>query len=217
MVEPVIVELAVNGATPRHRNRHVPRTPAEITEAALAGLELGASIVHNHNDEPMFSADGVHAVEPYLTACRPVRQRHPDALPYPTMAAGARGIPEARRWAHVEELARQGMGGMTLVDPGSVNLGLTSAGAVAADAADGPYANSLADVEYMFARSGELGPRPASRSSSRGSCGLRGPGEPSNLDLLRAAVAVVEGLGRAPATAAQARRILGVPFSPRRA
>ena len=62
MVEPVILELAVNGATPRHRNRHVPRTPAEITEAALAGIESGASIVHNHNDEPMFTADGVHAV-----------------------------------------------------------------------------------------------------------------------------------------------------------
>ena len=37
MVEPVILELAVNGATPRHRNRHVPRTPAEVTGAALAG------------------------------------------------------------------------------------------------------------------------------------------------------------------------------------
>jgi uncharacterized protein (DUF849 family) len=38
-----------------------------------------------------------------------------------------------------------------------------------------------------------------------------GPGEPSNLDLLRAAVALVEGLGRVPATTARARRILGVP------
>ena len=36
MAGPVILELAVNGATPRHRNRHVPRTPAEITEAATA-------------------------------------------------------------------------------------------------------------------------------------------------------------------------------------
>jgi len=44
MVEPVILELAVNGATPRHRNRHVPRAPAEITAAALAGIEAGASI-----------------------------------------------------------------------------------------------------------------------------------------------------------------------------
>jgi 3-keto-5-aminohexanoate cleavage enzyme len=81
MVEPVIVELAVNGATPRHRNRHVPRTLAEITQAALAGLELGASIVHNHNDEPMFSADEV-------------------------MAAGARGVPVARRWAHGSSASR---------------------------------------------------------------------------------------------------------------
>ncbi len=77
------------------------------------------------------------------------------------MAAGARGIPVARRWAHAEELARRGMGGMTLVDPGSVNLGLSSVGAVAANAAAGPYANPLADVEYMFARSGELGAAPS--------------------------------------------------------
>jgi hypothetical protein len=98
MVEPVILELAVNGATPRHRNRHVPRTPAEITEAALAGIESGA---------------------------------------------------------------RRGMGGMALVDPGSVNLGLTSGGAVAADAAVGPYANPLADIDYMFACSGELGAAPS--------------------------------------------------------
>ena len=142
MVEPVILELAVNGATPRHRNRHVPRTPAEITEAALAGIESGASIVHNHNDEPMFTADGVHAVEPYLAAWRPVLERHPDALLYPTMA----------------ELAiRRG---------GHVRVGLED------------YA---------------------------------GPGKPSNLDLLRAAVALISGLGHTPASTAQARQILGVP------
>lgn len=246
MAEPVILELAVNGATLRHRNRHVPRTPAEITEAALAGIESGASIVHNHNDEPMFTADGVHAVEPYLAAWQPVLDRHPDALLYPTMAAGARGIPVTRRWAHVAELARRGLGGMTLVDPGSVNLGLTSASAsasavaVAPAAAAGPYANSLADVEYMFARSGELGAAPSISVFEPGflrttlawqRSGRLPPGamvklyfggelefglrptataleaylellEPSNLDLLRAAVALVEGLGRAPATVA---------------
>jgi hypothetical protein len=37
-----------------------------------------------------------------------------------------------------------------------------------------------------------------------------GPGEPSNLDLLRAAVALISGLGHAPASTAQARQILGV-------
>lgn len=160
---------------------------------------------------------------------------------------------------------------------------LTSTGAVAADAAAGPYANPLAEVEYMFARSGELGAAPSisvfepgflrttltwqrSGRLSPGAmvklyfggelefglrptatalellepsglpwsvavlggdvvgCGLAelairrgghvrvgledyaGPVQPSNLDLLRAAVALVEGLGRAPATTAQARR-----------
>lgn len=35
MPDPVILELAVNGATPRSRNRHVLRAPGEI---ALAGF-----------------------------------------------------------------------------------------------------------------------------------------------------------------------------------
>src|ERR1700760_4968130 len=159
--DPVIVELAVNGATPRRRNRHVPRDPAEIAEVALAGVELGASIVHSHNDEPMFTPDGVHAVEPYLASWQPVLERYPELLMYPTMAAGARGVSVERRWAHVEELARRGMGGMTLVDPGSVNLGLASDGSTAAGAGAGPYANPLSDIGYMFARSAELGAAPS--------------------------------------------------------
>ena len=137
MTAPVIVELALNGATSRSRNRHVPRTPGEIAEVALEGIDLGAAIVHNHNDEPMFTLDAVHATEPYVAAWEPVLARHPDALLYPTMGAGARGIPVQRRWAHVEELARRGLGGMTLVDPGSVNVGLTSAGEVPEAAAAG--------------------------------------------------------------------------------
>jgi 3-keto-5-aminohexanoate cleavage enzyme len=161
MADPVILELAVNGPTPRSRNRHVPRDPAEIAEVALAGVELGASIVHNHNDEPMFTPDGVHAVEPYLASWGPVLERYPELLMYPTMAAAARGIPVRRRWAHVEELARRRMGGMTLVDPGSVNLGLASDGSVAEGAGAGPYANPLSDIGYMFARSAELGAAPS--------------------------------------------------------
>ena len=161
MTGPVILELACNGATPRSRNRHVPRTPDEIAEVALDGIALGASIVHNHNDEPMFTADGVHAVAPYLAAWRPILERHPDVLLYPTMAAGARGIPVQRRWAHVEELARRGMGGMTLVDPGSVNVGLATDGTVPDAAAPGPYQNSYADIDHMFTRTAELGAAPS--------------------------------------------------------
>ncbi|GEL22020.1 hypothetical protein PSU4_09740 [Pseudonocardia sulfidoxydans NBRC 16205] len=156
----MIVELALNGPTPRSVNRHVPRTPAEITAVALEGIELGASIVHNHTDDVMFSVDGVHAVEPYVQAWTPILDRHPDVLLYPTMGAAARGIPVERRWAHVEELARRGMG-MTLVDPGSVNLGLTSDGALDPVAAAEPYANPHADVDHMITRTAALGAAPS--------------------------------------------------------
>lgn len=161
MDSPVILELAVNGTTPRERNPHVPRSPAEIADVGCAAIEAGAAIVHNHNDEPMFTSDGVHAVEPYLQAWAPILERFPDALLYPTMAAGARGIPVQRRWAHVEELARRGLGGLSLVDPGSVNVGLTADGRTPPAAAAGPYANSIDDTEYMFARSAELGAGPS--------------------------------------------------------
>lgn len=159
--EPVIIEAAVNGSTPRSVSPHVPRSPAEVTEDALACVDAGASIVHNHNDDPMFTVDGVHAVEPYLEAWTPVLARHPDLLMYPTMAAGARGIPVERRWAHVEELARRGLGGLSLVDPGSVNVGLLADGTVADAAAPEPYQNGFADTEYMFRRSAELGAAPS--------------------------------------------------------
>ena len=296
MAAPVIIELAVNGATPRSANPHVPRTPEEIAEVAIAAIERGAAIVHNHNDEPMFTPDGVHAVEPYLAAWTPVLDRHPDTLLYPTMAAGARGIPVQTRWAHVEELARRGLGGMTLVDPGSVNIGLTSAGTTPDAAMAGPYQNSYADLEYMFARSGELGAAPsisvfepgflrttltlhragrvppgamvklyfggrlefglpptaaaleaylellepsglpwsvavlggdvvgcglAERAIRRGGhvrVGLEdyaGPAVPTDPELLDEAVALVERLGRAPATSAEARKMIAVPVNDR--
>jgi 3-keto-5-aminohexanoate cleavage enzyme len=291
---PVIIELAVNGVTPRSANPHVPRTPEEIAEVAVAAVERGAAIVHNHNDEPMFTVDGVHAVEPYLAAWTPVLDRFPDTLLYPTMAAGARGIPVQTRWAHVEELARRGLGGMTLVDPGSVNIGLTSGGTTPDAAMAGPYQNSYADLEYMFARSGELGAAPsisvfepgflrtaltlhragrvppgamvklyfggalefglpptaaaleaylellepsglpwsvavlggdvvgcgmAERAIRRGGhvrVGLEdyaGPAVPTDLELLDGVLALVERLGRAPATSAEARRMIGVPVT----
>ena len=44
MAAPVIIELAVNGATPRSANPHVPRTPEEIAE--VTGLPLGTVKSH---------------------------------------------------------------------------------------------------------------------------------------------------------------------------
>ncbi|WP_181780574.1 3-keto-5-aminohexanoate cleavage protein [Pseudonocardia pini] len=155
----VVVEVAVNGPTPRAVTPHVPRTPAEIAADMIACADLGATILHNHNDEPMFTTDGVHAAGPYVEAWTAVRAAHPDVFLYPTMAAGARGIPVERRWAHVETLA--GLGGMTLVDPGSVNVGLTAAGRSPRSAAGSAYQNTIADTEHMAARTVALGAVPS--------------------------------------------------------
>jgi len=89
---PAIIEVALNGTTTKECNPHVPRSPAEITSDALACIGAGATIVHNHNDEPMWVHDGVHRAEPYLEAWRPILERHPDVQLYATQASGGRGI-----------------------------------------------------------------------------------------------------------------------------
>jgi uncharacterized protein (DUF849 family) len=80
MSSPCVIEVAVNGTTPKSVNPHVPRTPAEITADALACVDAGATIVHNHNDEPMVVSDGVHSPEPYIAAWEPILAAHPDVL-----------------------------------------------------------------------------------------------------------------------------------------
>ncbi|MBV9817758.1 MAG: 3-keto-5-aminohexanoate cleavage protein [Solirubrobacterales bacterium] len=155
-----IVEVALNGATTREANPHVPRSPSEIAQDALACVRAGAAIVHNHNDEPMWVPDGVHAAAPYLEAWRPIRAAHPDVLLYATMASGGPGIAIETRWAHHVALARSGIDAMGLVDPGSVTLGtLDDAGLPTA--VDQVYVNTFADTRYMVRRCAELGLAPS--------------------------------------------------------
>jgi uncharacterized protein (DUF849 family) len=113
---PVIIEAAVNGATPRERNPNVPRTPAEISADALACIEAGASIIHNHIDRPGITE--AEAAERYLEGWRPVLAVRPDALLYPTVHFGPR-----MSYEHLIPLAESGHLRIGLTDPGSVNLG----------------------------------------------------------------------------------------------
>ncbi len=138
---PVIIEAAINGATPKSRNPHVPLDPKEIAADALACLSAGAAIVHNHIDD--FSLNGAAAAERYLEGWQPVVRERPDAILYPTVAIGD-SVKE--RFAHVAlsaEVARMGV-----LDPGSVNLG-----AAGEDGLPGPmefvYANSYGDIRYV--------------------------------------------------------------------
>src|SRR5262245_15018396 len=118
-MSPLIIEAAINGATPKALNPHVPRTVPEIVECASACIEAGAAIVHHHNDDGLF--EGRHVAQPYIAAWTAIYERHPDALLYPTMGGGGPHTHIKERYAHVEALADAGLLRLALIDPGSVS------------------------------------------------------------------------------------------------
>jgi uncharacterized protein (DUF849 family) len=150
-----IVEVALNGSTPKSTNPHVPRTPEEVAADALACLAEGATIVHNHTDDPLFVPNGVHSAEPYEQAWRIILAERPDALLYPTMASGGPGIDIEARWSHHLALAQAGVCRMGLVDPGSLSLGLLESDGTPM-ALDLVYINTHADARYMVEKCREL-------------------------------------------------------------
>jgi uncharacterized protein (DUF849 family) len=153
---PVIIEVALNGGTPRSVSPRVPKTTDEIVGDALACIAAGASIVHHHNEEPVLGGDGNHSPHPYAAAWRRIREAHPSAIFYPTMGGGGPGIAIERRYAHIEALAATGLLDLGLVDPGSTNIGrFDAAGLPRADSL--VYQNTYADAVYMVETCRRLG------------------------------------------------------------
>ena len=119
MATPVIIEVALNGATSKQQNSHVPRSPAEIAEDGRGCLEVGAAIVHTHVDE--MSADPERAAKRYEAGWRPILDARPDALLYPTIGFGETF---AERYAHHELLADRGLARLALERGGHLRVGL---------------------------------------------------------------------------------------------
>jgi uncharacterized protein (DUF849 family) len=149
---PVIIEVAINGLTPKQRNPHVPVEPVEIAADALACIDAGAAIVHNH--VAGMAPTPEEAAERYLEGWRPVLAARPDALLYPTVHVDAAGI----SYEHLVPLAASGALRIGIVDPGSVNLGGVDADGVPSGGF--VYANSFDTIERAFAicRDHHLGP-----------------------------------------------------------
>src|SRR5262245_21650634 len=143
MSEPVIIEAAINGVTRKAQNPNVPIEPEEIAADALACMEAGAAIVHNHIDR--FGVPGPEAAERYLEGWRPILADRPDALLYPTTNAGAT-VEES--YSHITPLAEAGVLRLSLADLGSVNLGGADPDGV--PTGDWVYRNSFSDAHHMF-------------------------------------------------------------------
>jgi 3-keto-5-aminohexanoate cleavage enzyme len=149
---PVIIEAAINGATPKERNPNVPISAAELAEDALACLAAGASIIHLHCN-PVGGPDD-EVAERYLEAFRPVWAERPDALIYPTVNFGAGGL----SFGHLPHLAKEGLR-VGLLDPGSVNFG--KRGDDGRLTGSFVYANSFDRIGEIFALHEELGLGPS--------------------------------------------------------
>src|SRR5262245_57397513 len=144
---PLIIEAAINGATTKATQPHVPRSTDEIVADAVACFAAGAAIVHHHTDDGLFTPR--HATAPYREAWTAIVARVPDAILYPTMGGGGAHTNVRERYAHVEDLAALGLLRLALVDPGSVSLGPLDADGLPM-AIDLVYQNTFADARYMF-------------------------------------------------------------------
>ncbi len=147
----VIIEAAINGATTKAANPHVPIDEDELVADAHACFEAGAAIVHHHI--PGVGLSGIEAADVYLGVWRRVVADRPDALWYPTINMG----PAAHWYDHIAPLADSGLLRMSLSDPGSVNLGRIRDGVPVGTFV---YANSFDDVGHQLAlcREHQLGP-----------------------------------------------------------
>ncbi len=149
---PLIIEAALNGATPKSRNPHVPVTPEEITTAALAAMDAGAAIVHTHIERMDMTGDA--AAARYMEGYAPVLKQRPDAILWGTVATG----PDVEaRFGHYRGLARAGVR-MGAFDPGSVNLG--THGPDGLPGASVLYATTYRDIAWLadLHRDERLGP-----------------------------------------------------------
>jgi uncharacterized protein (DUF849 family) len=145
-VEALIIEAALNGATPKARQRHVPREPPEIAADALACLDAGAAIIHSHTHEAW---EPVHSWESYVEAWRPVQERYPQALFFPTNPGGTMESRHRDRVAHIVKLRQLGLTHMSFVEPGSLTVGsLAEDGSPAREG--WMYINTRAEIGAQF-------------------------------------------------------------------
>lgn len=147
---PLIIEVAINGARSGASNPHVPLTAEAIVRDTDACMRAGASILHTHAGMPVVGAGGHHDPEVYLEAFAQILQLHPGALLYPTLPGGGPGTRMSQRLAHACVLADRGLLGMVPVDPGTMNYG-----AIAADGSPpehaAVYQTTYEDVAWAMA------------------------------------------------------------------
>jgi 3-keto-5-aminohexanoate cleavage enzyme len=144
---PLIIEVSLNGATSKLINPHVPYSDDEIVSDAVACMEAGAALVHNHSEEPIFGGSGELDAERYSRPWRKLLALRPDAILTPTMPVGQEGVPVQVRYRHIVEMAQQGLLAQGLCDPGTFNLSILDEEGIFASSTY-LYRNDMDDSRY---------------------------------------------------------------------
>ncbi|MEX1007936.1 MAG: 3-keto-5-aminohexanoate cleavage protein [Acidimicrobiia bacterium] len=156
-MNPVVIEVAVNGVTRKERNPAVPVEPEEVAADTIRCLDAGATVVHTH---PHSFGDGSRpdvTAEKYAAAYRTVMADRPEAILYPTMSGGPT---IADRWDHHRILAHEGLIRCGCLDPGSTNLASFGPDGLPT-ATDFVYTNSPNSIRYMMSACDEEGLGPS--------------------------------------------------------
>jgi uncharacterized protein (DUF849 family) len=144
---PLIIEASLNGATSKKQNPNVPYSDEEIVSDAIACMEAGAALIHNHTEEPIIGGTGVLDAERYASAWRKLLALRPDAILTPTMPVGQEGVSVEVRYSHVEQMSEQGLLAQGLCDPGTFNLSILDEDGLFADSTY-LYRNDMRDSRY---------------------------------------------------------------------
>ncbi len=116
-MEPVWIEVALNGGAGRQRQPNIPVSPQEIISEGILAAQAGAAVVHVHVYDPA-TEKPVESADLYRRVIEGIREQT-NAIVYPTIALGG-SLKD--RFTAVEELAKLGLLEWTALDPGSVNI-----------------------------------------------------------------------------------------------
>jgi 3-keto-5-aminohexanoate cleavage enzyme len=144
---PLIIEASLNGQTPKSKNPNVPYGDDEIVEQALACMDAGAAMIHNHTEDPVVGGPGWLDFENYAGAWRKLLAIRPDAILTPTMPMAVEGVPVEKRFSHITAMAEEGLITQGLCDPGSINYSGLDAEGLFSDSTI-VYINNMHDSRY---------------------------------------------------------------------
>jgi 3-keto-5-aminohexanoate cleavage enzyme len=153
----VIIESAINGNALRKSNPHIPYTPEEIANDAIATCKAGAALIHFHVRDPE-TGKWVHDVPYYAEVYRRSRAAC-KALLWPTFPIEGDAV---KRFSHFVELSKDpstkpdlgagDMASVNLVGYDPVTKKIHGEATV--------YQNSYETIRYFVTMSRELGLRP---------------------------------------------------------